>query len=80
MGLRKSTSNRSLPLLKPTLSTFVYRIYNKLFHEFTFNLSRKSREINYLTISGYYPDNRLAKIQISGHIRYPDSKKYLLPN
>jgi len=51
-------------------------IYNKLCHEFAFNLSRKSREINYLTIGGYYPLNRLAKIQISGYIPYPDSKNY----
>jgi len=36
----------------------------KLCHEFAFNLSRKSREINYLTISGYYPVYRLAIIDI----------------
>ena len=27
----------------------------KLCHEFAFNLSRKSHETNYLTISSYYP-------------------------
>ena len=44
----------------------------KLCHEF--NSSRKSREINCRTISGYYPVNRLVKIQIYGYMRYPDSK------
>ena len=50
----------------------------KLCHEFALNLLRKSCEINYLTISGYYPVNRLAKLQISGYIRYPDSKTILI--
>jgi len=40
------------------------------------NSSRKSLEINCLTISGYYPVNRLVKTQISGYIRYPDSTNW----
>jgi len=36
----------------------------KLFHGFAFNISRKSREIQYIKISGYYPVNQLAKLQI----------------
>ena len=40
-------------------------IYNKtVCHDFTMNLSRKSRETNCLTISGYYPVNQLPNIQI----------------
>jgi len=48
----------------------------KLCHNFTINLSRKSREINCLTISGYYPVNWLVKMQISGYIHHLDSKNY----
>jgi len=29
-----------------------------------------------LTISGYYPVNRPAKMQLYGYIRYPDSTDY----
>jgi len=46
----------------------------KLCHDFTINSSRKSREINRLTISSYYPISRLAEIQICRYIRYADSK------
>jgi len=48
----------------------------KLYYDFAINLSRKSREINCPTISGHYPVNRLVKMKISGHNRYPDSRNY----
>jgi len=43
----------------------------------TINSSRKSREINYLTMSGNY---RLTKINTAGYIPYPDSKNYIRTN
>ena len=49
----------------------------KLCHDFASNSSRSSRKINCLTISGYCPINRLAKIQINRFIRYPDRKNYI---
>ena len=48
----------------------------KLYHDFAINLSRKSREINCLTVSGYYPDNRLVKLQLNIWI-YPLSVKII---
>jgi len=40
------------------------------------SIYQENREINYITVNGYYPVNWLAKIQISGYIRYPDTKNY----
>jgi len=48
----------------------------KLYHDCAINLSRKSREINCLTVSGYYPVNRLVKLQINIRI-YPLSVKII---
>jgi len=38
--------------------------------------SRKSCGTNSLTVSGYYPVDRLPKIEIYEHISYPDGKSY----
>jgi len=33
-----------------------------------------------ITIGNYYPVNLLAKMQIYGYVRYPDSKNFWYPN
>jgi len=55
-----------------TLRVCIFAI--KLCHDFTSNLSRKSREISCLTISGNYLVNRLVETQLYGYIPYPDSQ------
>ena len=67
---------QSGPALAKAVPVHVCVFTIKLCHEFAFNLSRKFLEIICLTISGYYPANRLAKIQILGYICYPNSKNY----
>jgi len=38
--------------------------------------ARKMCVYLHLTVSGYYPVNRLVQIQIHGYIHYPDNKNY----
>ena len=70
---------QSSPALAKAGPVYVCIFTVKLCHEFAFSLSRKSCDINHLTISGFYPVNLLTKMLISGYIRYPDSKNYWYP-
>jgi len=56
---------RSGPALAKASPVHVCISAIKLCHEFAFNLSSISHQINYLTISSYYPVHRLLKLQIT---------------
>jgi len=53
VGPRKNTFNWTMHLLKPALCTCLFTI--QLCHDFAITSSCKSFEINFLTISSYYP-------------------------